>query len=209
MMIDLKNFTIDELLSIYFADGAENEEPREMTDKEQAAYNIATEIAADYLKRIKEKRLIELPIPLYSIVYTVTEERAFDWGSGKEPKCENAMECDPECEFNGKECKIMPFIEQKIYVPNSIWFDYITDNWGTKVFGTLKEAVKYINDKFGIEFCAENGLPTIDESGKIIIPGIDPDSEFMQAYAGETFGNPVIPKMDSESTDPVEEPVNE
>ena len=200
-MIDLKDFTIDELLSIYTADDAENEEPREMTDEEHAAYNIATEIAADYLKRVKEKRIIELPIPLYSIVYTVTEERAFDWESGKQPACENAMECNPECEFNGKECKMMPFIEQKIYVPNSIWFDYITDNWGTKVFGTLKEAVKYINDKFGIEFCTENGLPTVNDSGEISIPGIDPNSEFMKAYAGETFGNPVIPKMDSESAE--------
>ena len=144
-MIDLKDFTIDELLSIYLADSAEDE-PREMTDEEHAAWKIAEEIAADYLQRVKEKRIIELPIPLYSIVYAVTEERAFDWQSGKQPTCENQMECNPECEFNGKECKMMPFIEQKIYVPNSIWFDYITDNWGKKVFGTLREAVIFIND---------------------------------------------------------------
>lgn len=194
-MIDLKDFTIDELLSIYLADPAEGE-PREMTDEEHAAWKIAEELAADYLKRVKEKRILELPIPLYSIVYAVTEERAFDWQSGKQPACENQMECNHECEFNGKECKVMPFIEQKIYVPNSIWFDYITDNWGKKVFGTLREAVIFINDTYGTEFCTENGLPTVDESGNLIIPGLDPNSEFMKAYAKESFGNPVIPHVD-------------
>lgn len=202
-MIDLKDFTIDELLSIYLADPAEDE-PREMTDEEHAAWKIAEEIAVDYLQRVKEKRIIELPIPLYSIVYAVTEERAFDWQSGKQPTCENQMECNPECEFNGKECKMMPFIEQKIYVPNSIWFDYITDNWGKKVFGTLREAVIFINDTYGVEFCTENGLPTIDESGNLVIPGLDPDSEFMKAYAKESFGNPVIPHVDKTPMEPSE-----
>ena len=68
-MIDLKDFTIEELLSIYLADPAEDEEPRESTDREIAARILAEELAADYLKRIQEKRILELPIPLYSIVY--------------------------------------------------------------------------------------------------------------------------------------------
>ena len=72
-MIDLKDFTIDELLSIYLADDAEDEEPREMTDEEHAAYSTAIEIATDYLKRVKEKRIIELPIPLYSYLTQKTK----------------------------------------------------------------------------------------------------------------------------------------
>ncbi len=201
-MIDLKDFTIEELLSIYLADPAEDEEPRESTDREIAARILAEELAADYLKRIQEKRILELPIPLYSIVYAVTEDRAFNWDSGKKPACESQLECNPDCEFNGKECKMLPFIEQKIYVPNSIWFDYITDNWGTKVFGTLKEAVKFINDKYGIDFCIENGLPTIDENDNLAIPGLEDNQEFVQSYNNETFGKPVIPTINSDvSTD--------
>ena len=199
-MIDLKDFTIEELLSIYLADPAEDEEPRESTDREIAASILAEELAADYLKRIQEKRILELPIPLYSIVYAVTEDRAFNWDSGKKPACESQLECNPDCEFNGKECKMLPFIEQKIYVPNSIWFDYITDNWGTKVFGTIKEAVKYINDTYGLDFCKANGLPVIDDIGNLVIPGLEDNKEFMESYNNEIFGKPVIPTINPEPT---------
>ena len=188
-MIDLKDFTIDELLSIYTK---ETSEDVEMTTREYQAWQISNKLVVDYLKKIREKRIIELPIPLYSVVYAVTEERAFDYSTGKQPTCENQLECNADCELNGHECKMMPFIEQKIYVPNSIWFDYISNYWGQSVFGTLREAVEYINNKYGFEFCKEAGLPAIDENGALNIPGLDPDSEFAKAYAGETFGKPVL-----------------
>ena len=95
---------------------------------------------------------------------------------------------------------MLPFIEQKIYVPNSIWFDYITDNWGTKVFGTLKEAVKYINDTYGPDFCKANGLPVIDDIGNLVIPGLEDNKEFMESYNNEIFGKPVIPTINPEPT---------
>lgn len=195
-MIDLKDFTVDELISIFTADTTDDE-PREMTNREWKASKLTEKIALDYLTLTRDKRILELPIPLYSVVYAVTEERAFDYESGKQPICDNQFECPGNCELDGKECRMMPFIEQKIYVPNSIWFTYISKYWGQTVFGTFKEAVKYINDKYGLDFCKESGLPTIDENDTLNIPGLDPDSDFVKAYTKETFGNPVLPKADA------------
>jgi hypothetical protein len=197
-MIDLKDFTIEELLEIgtdtYVSDHGEC---RECTDRELAGNKLLTDLAVEYLRGTSERRILDLPIPLYSIVYAVTEERAFNYESGKQPLCENQMECNPDCELNGKECRVMPFVEQKIYVPNSIWFDYITNNWGTKVFGTFKEAVKYIMDKYEADFCNENGLPTLDEHGNVCIPGFSADHKLIKAYNNESFGKPVIPQLNN------------
>ena len=65
-MIDLKDFTIEELLSIYLADPTEDEEPRESTDRE-----IAASILADYPNPILSTLSRIVPLMLVYLILCI------------------------------------------------------------------------------------------------------------------------------------------
>ena len=161
--------------------------------KDKDNINSAIDLLKEYIKLDLDSKLIHCIIPMYSIVYVVYEDRNFDYESGKQPLCENPLVCNPNCELNGKECKLLPMIQQKIYAPNSIWFTHINETWGKTTFGTFKEAVKYINSHYGLDFCKNSGLPIIDpETDNLVLPNVDISDELRDAYNNEEFGKPVL-----------------
>ena len=136
----------------------------------------------EYQKLDKENCLLKTNIPLGTIVYIclITEDKE---------------------DFT---------IEQKAFVPGTVYFDVLNANFGNLVFDNIFDAIKLVNDRIGIEKCAENNFPTIDTETNMIN---DNGSALLTEFAhfdsrvnSEFFENKVIhTEIEIEENDEIKE----
>ncbi len=106
----------------------------------------------DYLMLQSEKRLIKTNAPIGTIVYLCSVETV--------NRGLNATDENP----NGED-EDLPAVIQKPFVPSTIYFDMLNNGYGQFVFGDLYTAIKFINDKMGIDVCRKYNFPTIEDDG--------------------------------------------
>ena len=93
----------------------------------------------EYQQLDKENRLLKTNLPIGSIVYV-------------------CMVAQDMSTFN---------IEQKAFVPGTIYFDMINQGFGKVVFNNVIDAIKCVNDLVGIDKCIEYYFPTFNMDGSI------------------------------------------
>ena len=105
----------------------------------------------DYLMLQSENRLIKTNAPVGTIVYLCSVETV--------QRGLNATDENP-----GGEEENLPVIIQKPFIPSTMYFDMLNNGYGQFVFGDLHTAIKFINDKMGLDVCRKYNFPTIEQN---------------------------------------------
>lgn len=69
-------------------------------------------------------------------------------------------------------------LEQKAFIPSSMYFDAINTGYGKVVFSDIRDAIRCINQKVGLDKCISENFPTIDENSTIYDNGSQILKEF-------------------------------
>lgn len=159
MSTDLKSeITRDDLLGwLTKQENPTDENDIEQSDEDIVMQKLCLNVAKHYLEAERDNKVINLNLPLYTQVYIVAGVQSIETGNvdpDVNVSCKETGECFPsKCKLYGKECVEVPQLEIKIFTPNSVWFEYINNNYGKNVFDDNIEALKYAKEKYGTELC--------------------------------------------------------
>lgn len=106
----------------------------------------------DYLMLQSENRLIKTNAPVGTIVYLCSVESV--------NRGLNATDENP-----AGDNEDLPIVIQKPFIPSTVYFDMLNNGYGQFVFGDLYTAIKFINDKMGLDVCRKYNFPTIEDDG--------------------------------------------
>lgn len=101
----------------------------------------------DYIKLDENNQLIKTSLPVGSIVYMCTTE-------------DQLFPNEPDDGISKPE--EIPVILQKPFVPGTVFFDIINMNYNKFIFGDILSAVRFINDRVGLDICRKYNFPTIE-----------------------------------------------